>query len=200
MLRLAKSVLHDPYQHRFLWALFLINACGSFSGYFWYSNQLVSTEHSLWLFIPDSPLASSMMALAMLILLTGKRPSAVLLAAYTAVIKYGLWAVILITDYWLKGGAFKGIDLMLWTSHLGMALEGVLFLRKETVTSAAVASISIWMLLNDYMDYARDLHPYLFYAGQWLLAMASAVGMTLIEALYLWRKCYHRLRVSSSFR
>ncbi|MHB1126890.1 MAG: DUF1405 domain-containing protein [Bacillota bacterium] len=178
--------------------LFLINVCGSYFGYFWYSNQLASTERSLWLFVPDSPLASSLMTLAMLVLLAGKRPAAALLVAYTAVIKYGMWAVIMITDYWVKGGVFSGMDLVLWLSHLGMALEGALFMRKEDVTLASVAAIGTWMLTNDYMDYARGLHPNLFFTGQWLLAMITAVGMTLVQVLYLWRKYYRQLRVISN--
>lgn len=178
-MRLVVDLLWDnPFRRWMLESLVLVNALGSLYGYWWYHQQLASTPPAYWLFVPDSPLSSTWMTLALLLLLAGRRPSLFLLLAYTAVSKYGLWAALLIGDYWWRGGPPAFTEVMLFTSHLGMALEGVIYWRHLPYRRWQAAAVGGWMFLNDYVDYAWDLHPYLFRADQWALALAGALGLS----------------------
>ncbi len=168
----------NPWQKRFIIPLFMINFLGSIYGYCWYSGQLAETPLSVWLFVPDSPLATTLLTIMAVLWLLGYRSSLLAALAGTACIKYGLWAVMMITDFWASGGGVFPTEVMLWLSHLGMALEGWLFLRRLRVTLVTGAGIAAWMALNDIMDYSFGLHPYLFLPGQFNLALATAVIMT----------------------
>lgn len=72
---------------------------------------------------------------------------------------------------------------MLLLSHIGMVLQGLLFMRKLYVPLGALMLGSFWLFFNDAMDYLLNLHPYLFAAGQLTFATISAVvlsvGLTL---------------------
>lgn len=173
----------NPWQKRFVIPLVIINFLGSLYGYYWYSGQLAETSVSWWLFVPDSPLATTLFTLMAALWLLGNRSSLFAALACIACIKYGLWAVVLITDFWASGGGVFPTEVMLWLSHLGMALEGWLFLRRLKVTLAAGAAIAAWMALNDIVDYVFGLHPYLFLPGQFGLALITAVSMTLTLSL-----------------
>lgn len=186
--KFRRLLWEDPFDKWFLTLLIIVNALGSVWGYLWYRQQLAETPWPFWIFTPDSPLSTTLMAVALLTLLVGRPSALFLLLAYTAVIKYGLWAIVLITDYWLRGGPIAFTESMLWLSHLGMAVEGFLYLRHLRVTAGQAIFTGVWMALNDFMDYGLGLHPYLFLPEQRTLAMASAVALTVMLFLAGWRK------------
>lgn len=187
------SLWKDPWQSRFVVPLLLINIMGSAYGYYWYSGQLAETAKKLWLFVPDSPLATTLLAVVLALWLMGCRNALLSLVACTACIKYGIWAVIVITDFWAGGGAIRFPEAMLWVSHLGMAAEGAVYLRTylfETLPGAGrgftfpvLAAAGAWMLLNDILDYSLGIYPYLYVAGQESLAEASAFCLSLLLVL-----------------
>jgi len=180
---LKKTLWDDPFQKWFLAVLFAINAAGSVYGYYWYRLQLAREPVYLWPFVTDSPLSSTLFTAALLLMLLGKRVPWFELWACTAVIKYGVWAMVVIGDFWLQGGAVTITEAMLWLSHAGMALEGFLFLRHLKLKPAAPVVLGLWMLFNDYLDYGWGLHPYLFAPGQDALALVTAVGLSILLAL-----------------
>jgi uncharacterized membrane protein YpjA len=175
----------NPWQKKFIIPLLIINFLGSIYGYYWYGGQLAETPLIVWLFVPDSPLATTLFTIMAALWLLGGRSSLPAALACAACIKYGLWAVVLITDFWSSGGNIFPTEVMLWLSHLGMALEGWLFLRRLRVAVWAGAGIAAWMGLNDFIDYYFGLHPYLFLPGQFGLALAAAVIMTLALSFML---------------
>ncbi len=130
-----RSFLEDPWQSRYAIPLLLVNAGGSVYGYYWYSNQLAETAVKWWFFVPDSPLATTMLAAVLALSLLGYRNAFINLVSFTANIKYGLWAVIVISDFWTGGGAIRYTEAMLWVSHLGMAAQGFIFLRSYILGS-----------------------------------------------------------------
>jgi uncharacterized membrane protein YpjA len=158
----------------FLWLLFLINVGGTIYGYIWYEHQLVATynNHPLWqiVFVPDSPTASLFFTLALLYLLFPtplRNPVAVagrsLLEALALVcsVKYGIWAVAMIVAGAWQGGELEWQHYMLMASHLGMALEAVLYFRFMKAGAGALAIATGWLLLNDTVDYTYEVFPYL---------------------------------------
>ncbi|MHA7963483.1 DUF1405 domain-containing protein [Paenibacillus sp. CAU 1782] len=156
----------------FLWILFTVNFLGTIYGYIWYDYQIRMTlqEKPLWMlpFVPDSPTASLFFTLALLFLLFPPRKTSVVTNGFRMLIeglavvcsvKYGVWAVAMI---W--AGAAQG-DLLIWShymlivSHLGMALEALLFFRFMKAGAVSLAIALGWLLLNDTMDYTFGIFP-----------------------------------------
>lgn len=173
----------QPWQRKYIMPLVMINALGSLYGYYWYHHQLAGTPVYSWPFVPDSPLSTTLFALALWGHLRGMNSSLFKAVACTASIKYGLWAVVLISHFWYTGGQVTATETMLWLSHLGMAAQGLIFLRRVRLAGPVVIITASWMALNDFVDYAYGLHPYLFAAGQLGVAAVSAMGLTLLLAM-----------------
>lgn len=194
-----RSFLGDPWQGKYLLLLLAVNILGSLYGYYWYSEQLAETPKTLWLFVPDSPLSTTLFALVAIFALWGHRNLYLEMAAYMSCIKYGLWAVVVIVDFWNSYGHIGFETAMLSVSHLGMAVQAVIYLSTlrfngravimppgypgRFIFSArtgmlAVGAASVWLLLNDFLDYYLGIHPYLYYTGQEPVAELSAWGLS----------------------
>lgn|SRR5690625_817257 len=160
-----------------LWVLFVVNAFGTIYGFMWYGNQLQYTFNTMepWLvlFVPDSPTASLFFTFALLILLwtrssdgtQKKRPSGVMrwmeaMAAVTLV-KYGIWAVVMIFAGEIRGNELQWQDWMLVCSHLGMALQAVLYTRFFSFGFGSLVLVTIWTISNDLIDYQFHVFPWL---------------------------------------
>lgn len=178
LLKLWRDFWRDPWQSRYTAPLVIINALGSGYGYYWYHEQLAATPFYYWPFVPDSPLASTFFTLALLIPGNSALRRLFQTIAFTAAVKYGIWAVVIISQYWIKGGPVEFTEVMLWLSHLGMAVEGGIFLKTLQLDRMVVSITGMWMLLNDLMDYYAELHPYLFAPGQEFLAAITALSLT----------------------
>lgn len=189
------SFLRDPWQVKYTVPLLVVNILGSAYGYYWYAGQLSSTARQLWLFVPDSPLATTMFAAVLFLSLLGYRNIFFSLVAFTACIKYGLWAVIVISDFWAGGGGVRFTEAMLWVSHLGMAAQGAIYVKTcfrgrpreaaRSVSGPVLAGLAAWMLLNDFLDYYLGIYPYLYVPDQELLAKFTAVALSLLLILSL---------------
>ena len=179
-LKLWQDFWRDPWQVRYTVPLVIINALGSGCGYYWYHEQLAAIPFYYWPFVPDSPLASTLVTLALLMRGDSAFKRLFQAAAFTAAIKYGIWAIVIITQYWAMGGPVGFIEVTLWFSHLGMAVEGAIFLKTLRLDRMTVSITGMWMLLNDFMDYRAGLHPYLFAQGQEFLAVAAALALSFL--------------------
>ncbi|MCH5585464.1 DUF1405 domain-containing protein [Shimazuella sp. AN120528] len=153
-------------QRWFLWTLFVINFLGTVYGYYWYGNQMQQTDWKLLIFVPDSPTASLFFTVVIFLYLLNKK--SLLLEAFAAItlFKYGIWAVVMI----LWGAALDSngfISSLTWEhymlmfSHLGMAVQALLYAPIFRFGYRQLAIVSIWTLLNDALDYGLDIHPWL---------------------------------------
>lgn len=178
ILKLWRDFWRDPWQPRYVIPLVFINLLGSLYGYYWYHEQLSTIPFYLWIFVSDSPLSTTLFALALLVRGNGLLRRLFQVVAFTATIKYGIWAVVIITHYWALYGNLEFTEIMLWVTHLGMAAEGIIFLKTLPVERVIGYISGMWMLLNDTMDYYAGLHPYLFAEGQELAALVTALALT----------------------
>lgn len=178
ILKLWRDFWRDPWQPRFVIPLVFINLLGSLYGYYWYHGQLSTIPYYLWIFVSDSPLSTTLFALALLMRGNGLLRRLFQVVAFTATIKYGIWAVVIITHYWALYGNLEYTEIMLWLTHLGMAVEGIIFLKTLQFERVIGYISGMWMLLNDIMDYYAGLHPYLFAEGQELAALVTALVLT----------------------
>ncbi|OAT80250.1 hypothetical protein A6M21_01060 [Desulfotomaculum copahuensis] len=186
---LWREFWRDPWQARFVRPLLIINLLGSVYGFYWYHEQLAATPFYAWLFVPDSPLATTLFALALAGSLAGFKSTLLRAVACTASIKYGLWAVVVISQFWWLGGQPAPTESMLWFSHLGMAAQGFVYLRRVRWGAPVALFTGGWMFLNDALDYGAGLHPYLFAAGQETAAAITAAVLSGLLFACLWSRC-----------
>lgn len=172
--------------------LALVNLGGTAYGFYWYWPQLVETPWFYWPLVPDSPGSTGLFGLFLLALLAGRERPYLGALAMMANVKYGFWTPLIMAHFWISTGTatFESIHLSL--SHLGMALQAVLFLPVYRPPLAAALLAFGLLLFNDYVDYAWGLHPFLPLAGQEGLAGAVAFLMTAVSLItygaLAWRK------------
>ena len=156
----------------FLWLLFIVNLGGTIYGYIWYENQLIWTAANkpswMLVFVPDSPTASLFFTIALLYLLFPAhnpsglaRMSRMLIEALAVIcsVKYGIWAVAMIVAGAMQGDVLDWTHYMLIVSHLGMALEAMLYFRFMKAGNIALVLALGWVLLNDTADYTFGIFP-----------------------------------------
>jgi uncharacterized membrane protein YpjA len=143
-------------------AIIVINIAGSVVGLFYYWDQLVSASPFAWVFIPDCPLYTMLVAVVLAVYASTKRSSD-LINFITAVglAKYGTWTVVVVLGF---SAFYFSIDSSLYTvlvlMHIAMAAEFILpllLIRKLKFRVPAVALV--WFLANDFADYFLGTHP-----------------------------------------
>jgi uncharacterized membrane protein YpjA len=141
--------------------LFVVNVFGTIYGYYWYKNQLLSTDWWLLPFVPDSPTASLFFSFVLLAFLLGRKWP--LLEAFAAItlVKYGIWATVMI--FWTAslGGPMYWEHYMLVFSHLGMALQAVLYAPFFSFRKKHLVIVAVWVITNDIVDYTLGVFPWL---------------------------------------
>jgi len=187
-------LVKNPFRRWFLITLIIINILGSIYGYYWYKGQLMATPKELWLFTFDSPFSTTLFTFVLLGILFGIHNELLQLIAYTAVIKYGIWAAAVILHFWLTSGSPTFVTSMLFISHLGMALEGFVFIRHLYVSTFYLFLLGGWFAVNDFLDYFRGIHPYLYHPNQKIFAMITAVGLSVLLFIYVWKFRLQRRR------
>jgi uncharacterized membrane protein YpjA len=172
---------------KFLLILFIVNLFGSIYGFYWYKDQLAVSPAILWPFVPDSPTATALFTIALYLYLIKTPKTLLTLIACGWLIKYGIWAAIINTHFLLIGGSYTFTNFHLTISHLGMAVEGILFAGDLRISRAHGVLLLVLMVLSDVIDYVLNIHPWLFDETQYSVALTSAVMLTAIIGLYVIR-------------
>ncbi len=142
--------------------IIIINIAGSLVGLFYYWDQLVSASPFAWIFIPDCPLYTLLIAVVLAVYVSTKRGSD-LINFITAVglAKYGTWTVAVVLGF---STFYFSVDSSLYTvlvlMHVAMAAEFILpllLIRQLKYRWAAIALV--WFLANDFADYFLGTHP-----------------------------------------
>lgn len=172
MIRNLWSTLNYYLEQKwFILALLGVNFFGSLYGFYWYKNQLQSSPKELLIFVPDSPLSTTYFAIFLILYLFNKKVPFIEALAAVTLFKYGIWATaVIIWGAWatepsvLKMITFETltwVDLMLMTSHTLMAFQAIVFFRKYSFGFWSIFLAGLWIFTNDYIDYTRDVHPWL---------------------------------------
>ncbi|WP_010284158.1 lipoprotein heptaprenylglyceryl N-acetyltransferase LhaT [Bacillus timonensis] len=141
-----------------LWILLLINVPGTIYGYVWYESQLDITPPKFLIFVPDSPTASLFFCFVLIAFLLRKNWPLIEAFAIVTLFKYGIWAVVMnILTYFVDGLNIYGY--MLIFSHLGMAIQGLLFAPYYRIKPVHLVIAAIWTLHNDVIDYVFFMMP-----------------------------------------
>lgn len=166
-----------------LYLLIAVNLYGAVYGYWWYRRQFAQTPLYLWLFVPNSPLPVTYFLVVLVLFLRRRRSPFWEGLACFGLIKHGLWTVAIISVYHFTGRIYPE-NIFLWTGHLGMALQALLFWYAFGLhlSLPLAAGISGWYLFNDYLDYGVGIHPAVDTAA---ISLAAVAAMSLIYSAIL---------------
>ncbi|KMY54603.1 membrane protein [Bacillus sp. FJAT-27231] len=144
---------------RFLLTLFFINLVGTVYGYIWYMPQLSDTPWYFWPFVPDSPTASLFFTIVLLGFLWKKSWGLFQALAIITLFKYGIWAVVMNLLVLKVTGYLPWEGYMLMASHLGMAVQGLLYAPFYRVKVWHLVAAALWALHNEIIDYVYMQYP-----------------------------------------
>jgi uncharacterized membrane protein YpjA len=142
-----------------MWTLFLINLLGTIYGYIWYMPQLKQTAPIFLPFVPDSPTASLFFTIALFGLLLGRHWGFIQALAVVTLFKYGIWAVVMNILTLVVTGNLSWLGWMLVASHLGMAVQGLLYAPFFRVKPIHLILASVWTVHNEIIDYVYMQYP-----------------------------------------
>jgi len=178
---------------RLAWVVVAINLLGTAFGVWHYRFQLLATPLPAWPVVPDSPVATLLMAGSLVSWKLGRDDNWLHALALLGNLKYGFWVVyvqLVINDVLVSGSLYQWF--LLW-SHLGMGLQALVVYRYATFDPRAVTVAVAWFGLNDTVDFFLPVggdyyHTYFGpgFAGAGHastahdLAAVGAVGLTLL--------------------
>lgn len=140
---------------RFVWVVVAINLVGTAFGFWYYGPQLSRTPVEMWIFVPDSPMATLFIAAAFGLWAVG-RPNEYLTAlAFIGNIKLGLWTpwvLVIFADAFLEFTA-PAMYAFLLVSHLAMVVQAFVLLRITDFPLKAVAVALAWYTVDLTVDY-----------------------------------------------
>ncbi|MCU4926353.1 DUF1405 domain-containing protein [Halobacteria archaeon AArc-dxtr1] len=151
---------------RLAWLVVAINLVGAAFGFWWYGAQLGQFADSpmmMWPWVPDSPMATLLAALAIAAWKLGREQAWLTALAFFGNIILGLW-----TPYTLLAfaDAYSGLhpamyQFLFW-SHLAMVVQALVLYRISDFPVWGVAVALAWYTSNLIVDYfipvAGDLH------------------------------------------
>ncbi|WP_280768206.1 DUF1405 domain-containing protein [Salipaludibacillus daqingensis] len=146
-------------QRWFILLLLIVNIFGTIYGFIWYESQIAVTPPHFLIFVPDSPTASLFFCIVLAAFLFGKNFPIVEALAAVTLLKYGVWAVVMILAAAVAGSPIGILNYMLIASHLGMAIQGLLYIPYYRIKPWHLILVAIWTLHNDVIDYIYGMHP-----------------------------------------
>jgi uncharacterized membrane protein YpjA len=141
---------------RLLFIVLLINLAGTLFGLYYYWEQLGMTPWYLWLTVPDCPLYTLFMAIALALILIGRPWTTFNAITAVGTTMYGAWTVIVLLwfgEVFFTPGSV-GPTMERLVSHGAMAFEGVLllpYLTKAKLLSWTITAL--WFIVLDSIDY-----------------------------------------------
>ncbi|MCT1903212.1 DUF1405 domain-containing protein [Oceanobacillus sojae] len=144
---------------KFLIILFIINFLGTIYGYYWYVWQLEITPPIFIPFVPDSPTASLFFTIFLLFFIFGKNIPYIEALGIVSLFKYGIWAVVMNLLTLAVAGDIGPAGYMLIASHLGMAIQGLLYAPFYKIKLRHLTVAGIVVLHNDIIDYVFEQMP-----------------------------------------
>ncbi len=140
---------------RLVWLVVAINLAGTAFGFWYYRFQFTDTPVSMWIFVPDSPMATLLAAIAFGLWAIGRQNDYVSALAFFGNIKLGLWTPWVLAAFF---DAFYGINgpvmyAFLFVSHLGMVVQAFVLHRITDFPVKAVAVALAWYTIDLTVDY-----------------------------------------------
>ena len=140
---------------RFVWLVVAINLAGTAFGFWYYSAQFARTPAVMWPWVPDSPLATLFIALALAAWKLGYEVPWLTALAFFGNIILGLWTpytLLVFSETYLATTDPLMYQFLFW-SHLGMVVQAYLLYRITDFPVWAVGVALAWYTSNLIVDY-----------------------------------------------
>jgi len=185
---------------RLVWLVVAINLAGTAFGFWYYRAQFAATPAEMWLFVPDSPMATLFIAGAFALWAVGRANDTLTALAFFGNIKLGLWTPWVLVVFAEEFLAFTPLPLyaFLLVSHLAMVVQAFVLHRITEFPVRAVGLAVLWYTIDLTVDYfipvvgephhtaiplARDT-PIALEATAFQLAAWAAVVLTIIPLFF----------------
>ncbi len=154
-----KSLYYFLGHRSIIWLFLIINVPGTIYGFIWYRSQLQTTPPHFLPFVPDSPTASLFFCFVLVAFLLRKNWGLIEALAIITLFKYGIWAVVMNILTYFVTGYLDPVAYMLIFSHLGMAIQGLLYAPFYRIKPIHLIIAAIWTIHNDIIDYVFFMLP-----------------------------------------
>jgi uncharacterized membrane protein YpjA len=146
-----------------VWPIVAVNLLGTAFGFYYYGFQLARTPLEMWPFVPDSPIATLFIALALASWKLGRPQQWLITLAFVGNVVLGGWAVwVHLAFYEQFGYLGEPIRQFLIWSHAAMVLQAFLLHRISDFSARAVGVATLWYGVDTAVDYfipiIGDLH------------------------------------------
>lgn len=167
------------FRRKTLFLIVLTNLLGTLFGFYYYSDQLLTTDPVLWVFVPASPIATLLFAASIYLNVKDRGLPLLDSLAFISNFKYGLWTVFCLSYYseiFFTGNSVGLYSFML-VSHFAMAIQAFLLFKWENIGWRVLFVAFLWYLFNDFIDYTFGTHTEL-YTEYTLPAELAAYSLT----------------------
>ena len=145
----------EDFGLRFVWLIVAINLVGTAFGFWYYQAQLAATPMVMWPMVPDSPLATLAIALALAAWKLGHELPWLTAIAFFGNIILGLWTPYTLLAFYDTYASFTHplmFQFLFW-SHLGMVVQAFILHRITDFPVWAVAVATAYYAFNLIVDY-----------------------------------------------
>lgn len=170
-----------------VWPIVAINLLGTAFGFYYYGFQFSRTPVEMWLFVPDSPVATLFIALALATWKLGHPREWLIALAFFGNIILGGWTVWAHLAFWADFSYLHPAmrQFLIW-SHAGMVLQAFVLHRIGEFSPGAVAVATAWYALDTTVDYfvpvRGDLHHTFLPAAREETAFLGATALNTAAA------------------
>lgn len=196
---------------RYVWVIVAINLVGTAFGFWYYTAQLSRTPMEMWIFVPDSPVATLLIALALAAWALGRANDYLTAMAFIGNIKLGLWtpySLVIYADAFLEFTPTPMYAFLI-VSHLGMVIQAFVLHRITDFPVKAIGIATVWYTVDLLMDYFiplvgtptytsvpyQDTAPF-FTTSVLQVTAAGAVVLTLVPLFWMFATRVTKLRRS----
>ena len=140
---------------RLVWLVVAINLAGTAFGFWYYLPQFSRTPPEMWLFVPDSPVATLLIAGAFALWAMDRANDTLTALAFFGNIKLGLWTpwvLVMFADAFLEFTALPMYAFLLF-SHLAMVVQAFVLHRITDFPLSAVGIATLWYTVDLTVDY-----------------------------------------------
>ncbi|MFC4439209.1 MULTISPECIES: DUF1405 domain-containing protein [Natrialbaceae] len=139
---------------RFAWLIVAINLAGTAFGFWYYAGQFATTPTVMWPWVPDSPLATLFIVLAIAAWKLGHEQPWLTALAFFGNIVLGLWTPFTLLVF---ADAYSPLHPLMYQflfwSHLGMVVQAYVLHRITDFPVWGVAVALVWYASNLLVDY-----------------------------------------------
>ena len=139
---------------RLVWVVVAANLVGTAFGFYYYRGQFAAEPLVAWPVVPDSPVATTFVALAFASWALGRRPRYLAALGVLGSLKLGAWTPYVLVVF-ADGFSYlhPAMYHFLFWSHVGMVVQALVLYRVATFDGRAIGVAVGWYLLNDLVDY-----------------------------------------------